>query len=62
MNPLLPADLQDFRVHDVPETEDFIASIGHLATEDEILHLQGAVELSEKDFVDPTLVFEDAGG
>jgi hypothetical protein len=62
MNPLLPADFQDSRVHTVPETEDFIASIGHLATEDEILHLQSEVELSEKDFVDPTLVFEDRGG
>jgi hypothetical protein len=62
MNPLLPADFQDSRVHAVPETEDFIAAIGHLATEDEILHLQSEVELSEKDFVDPTLVFEDRGG
>lgn len=62
MNPLLPADFHGSGVHAVPETEDFIASIGHLATEDEILHLQSEVELSEKDFVDPTLVFEDRGG
>jgi hypothetical protein len=61
MNPLLPADFHAGGVHAVPETEDFIASIGHLATEDEILHLQSEVELSEKDFVDPTLVFEDRG-
>ncbi|KAF6258366.1 hypothetical protein COO60DRAFT_1126344 [Scenedesmus sp. NREL 46B-D3] len=62
MNPLLPADFHGSGVHAVPETEDFIASIGHLATENEILHLQSEVELSEKDFVDPTLVFEDREG
>lgn len=61
MNPLLPADFNAGGVHAVPETEDFIKAIGHLATEDEILHLQSEVELAEKDFVDPTLVFEDGG-
>uniref|UniRef100_A0A383WNE2 Uncharacterized protein n=1 Tax=Tetradesmus obliquus TaxID=3088 RepID=A0A383WNE2_TETOB len=62
MNPLLPADFNAGGVHAVPETEDFIKAIGHLATEDEILHLQSEVELAEKDFVDPTLVFEDGEG
>eukprot|EP00879_Flechtneria_rotunda_P021333 GHRR01022483.1.p1 GENE.GHRR01022483.1~~GHRR01022483.1.p1 ORF type:complete len:329 (+),score=83.13 GHRR01022483.1:801-1787(+) len=60
MNPLLPADYHnDYAVRAVPDTEEFLEAIGHLATEDEILHLKNEVSLEEADFVDPTLMFED---
>jgi hypothetical protein len=42
-------------------TEDYIRGLGHLATEDEILHLNMGLDLNEADFVDPTAVFQDTG-
>jgi hypothetical protein len=41
LNPLLPMDFHnDVKVHVVPETEDFIKTIGHMATEEDILYMQ----------------------
>lgn len=41
LNPLLPMDFHnDIRVHVVPETEEFIKRIGHMATEEDIMYLQ----------------------
>ena len=41
LNPLLPMDFHnDVKVHVVPETEDFIKTIGHMATEKDILYMQ----------------------
>lgn len=55
-------DFAESAVRAIPDTEDFISNIGHMATEDEIMHLQKKeIRLEEKDFVDPTLVFEDNG-
>lgn len=64
LNPLLPMDFHnDVRVHVVPETEEFIASIGHMASEEDIAYLQSGreVQLYSKDFVDPGLVFQATG-
>lgn len=62
LNPLVPVDFAESAIRAIPDTEDFISDIGHMATEDEIMHLQNKeVTLEEKDFVDPTLVFEDNG-
>eukprot|EP00775_Hariotina_reticulata_P004394 gene4394-4647_t len=61
LNPLMGADYHnDYGVTAVPETEDYIRGLGHMATEDEILHLNAGLELSEEDFADPAAVFEDA--
>ncbi|KAF8060060.1 hypothetical protein HT031_004999 [Scenedesmus sp. PABB004] len=62
LNPLLPADYAAAGVRAVPDTEEFLAAIGHLATEDEIGALSAGVALGEADFADPGLVFEDADG
>ncbi len=41
LNPLLPMDFHnDVRVHMVPETEEFIKMIGHMATEEDIAYMQ----------------------
>lgn len=60
LNPFVPVDFAESAVRAIPDTEDFLKDIGHLVTEDEIMHLKSKeVTLEEKDFVDPTLVFED---
>lgn len=61
MNPLLPADLPRAGSRAIPDTEEFLSSIGHMAARDELLALAPGVELGERDFVDPSLVFEDDG-
>ena len=44
LNPLLPMDFHnDVRVHVVPETEEFIKMIGHMATEEDIQYMQVGV-------------------
>lgn len=58
----MPVDYAEQGARAIPETEEFLEEIGHLATEDEIMHLQDrTITLEERDFVDPGLVFEDNG-
>lgn len=45
LNPLLPMDFHnDVRVHVVPETEEFIKMIGHMASEEDIQYMQVGVQ------------------
>jgi hypothetical protein len=47
LNPLLPMDFHnDVRSHVIPETEEFIQSIGHMASEEDILYLQVGTRLA----------------
>ena len=61
MNPLAVADYHAMGVRHIPETEEAIAAMGHLADDSVLLQLEQGVELGQEDFVDPTLMFGDEG-
>ncbi|GBF98517.1 hypothetical protein Rsub_11508 [Raphidocelis subcapitata] len=60
LNPLIPVDFHnDYGVEAIPETEEYIRSIGRLMEDRDTLELGREVELGEADFVDPNLAFRD---
>lgn len=62
-NPLAVADYSwQYGVSAIPETEEAIADMGHLADESVLVNFEQGVVLGAEDFVDPTLAFGDPGG
>jgi hypothetical protein len=62
-NPLAVSDYSwQYGVSAIPETEEAIAAMGHLADESVLVNFEQGVALGAADFVDPTLAFGDPGG
>lgn len=60
-NPLAVADYAAAGIKYIPETEETIAQLGHLADDSVLMNFDQGVMLGADDFVDPTLAFGDPG-